>query len=84
MDRAIRQPYAGDSLAFAPPAASIDFAQPGDFANSRPYGEGLNAGNFTQNREAHRLIVSSSRDSVNAEGRHIFLMLKAPPIRSSG
>jgi hypothetical protein len=59
-------------LAFAPTAPPVDFTQPGDFANARARGEGLNAGNFVQNLEAHRVIASPSRDSLNV-GRSVFL-----------
>ena len=72
MDSAISQPHASDPLAFAPAAPPVGFAQPGDFANASSGGEGLDAGNFAQNLEAHRVIVSSSRDSVNV-GRSVFL-----------
>ncbi len=68
MDSAIRQPHAGDSLAFAPAAGPLDSSQAGDFANSRPRGEGLNVGYFALNLEVHRRIVSSSCDTVNGAG----------------
>ncbi len=73
LDSAISQPHASDPLAFAPAAPPVDFTQPGDLANARARGESLNAGNFAQNLEAHQVIVSPSRDSVNV-GRSHFLL----------
>jgi len=68
MDRAIRQPHAGDSFALPPAATPIGFSQAGDFANSRPRGEGLDVGYFVLNLEVHQLIVSPSPDTVNGRG----------------
>jgi hypothetical protein len=67
MDCAIHQPYAGDTLALTPAAGSMEFAQPVDFAKSGPCREGLNVSDFAQNLEAHRVIVSPPRDTVNRE-----------------
>jgi hypothetical protein len=57
MDTTIHQSYAGDALALTLAARPIKFAQPADFANSRAGGEGLNISDFTQNLEAHGVIV---------------------------
>jgi hypothetical protein len=65
MDCAIHEPHACDAFALTPAAGSIDFAQPANFANSGTCCEGLNVGDFAQNLEAHRVIVSSPRDTVN-------------------
>jgi hypothetical protein len=82
MDSAIRQPYAGDSLTLTPAAAPVNSSKAGDFPNPRPCGEGLNVGNFTLNLEAHRLIVSSSRDNVN--GAKAYRAILARPARPPG
>jgi hypothetical protein len=68
MDSAIRQPHTGGPPPFTPTAAPIDSLQPRYFANSGPCGERLNVGNLAQNLEAHWLIVSPSRDTVNSAG----------------
>jgi hypothetical protein len=82
MNRAIGQPHASNPLAFAPAAPSVGFTQAGDFANAGPCREGLDAGNFAQNLETHREIVSSSVDTVNV-GRSVFLAASnANPTRS--
>jgi hypothetical protein len=65
MDRAIRQPNAGDSLAFSPAAASINPSQAGDLADSSPGSERLDDRNFAQNLELRLPIVPSSYGIVN-------------------
>ena len=57
MQGAIGQPNARDSLAFTPPAASVDFSQPGDLTDTGLGGEGLNIRNFAQDFEFHRRIA---------------------------
>src|SRR5262249_1726621 len=85
MDGAVGQPNAGDSLSFAPTAASIDSSQSPDFTDSRACGERLDLRNIAQNLEVHSTIVAKRCNPVNADANcGAGTRVRRPPQSCSG
>jgi hypothetical protein len=68
MQRAIGQSDARDAFALSPASASVDSAEPGYLANARPYREGFDVRDFTNNFKVHFESFSAEIAKCSPDG----------------